>query len=768
MHEERAKIDALEDDWSFEETIPLRPTSKEEARMIKEKWVALASAWNENIVMMLVEVLPGPPKEESSKPPPPPPPPKIRGARRGKKPIDCDYDYNCADARGMIIRVGHYVQAAMVVNGKVSVERWAYSPQHQKQKVDKSCSNFEWQRILRMGNDYLPCHVAMAGSTREGTIKVGHEHQFGRFVWRVVESGTFPDVTIPFTPGGKLPWLKNRQRLHPDYDKPPALARTIDNIEVDYEDPEELFEMDPTTKDFIPSSAASANGCLEDDFGSSSSNPDLAFHNQLEPIYQNSPSQPHWATPPQRRHSDSGTPPATYAPTQSTQSTPTKARTRKASVPLQNTSMALFSQSQPTPRIPGLPAKPPPGIALPPRKLCLPPPGLVVPPNSFPYIDYTPNSAPVLKFFNFPTESSPPSVTNPPLYGRQPPPNPYPDFCAEAEKYRYWSFRFPTRSGPSDQGLDRPKKEFELPESIRVGYYSPTFHGVYSELESKQLGRQTPPPPDLVQHTTGVPRLFLPLLRELATEDPQVFTDTEHIKLQKASFSPPSDALTAEFTEDGPDEEQLDPEDARTEDELATDDDEYETDTDDESVVFIIAPPRYTGIGKSLSTNPKPVPPRFIKPPSEPKPVHKQSHSIPIIDPVGGRPRAASLYTAPPLPRIDTATATNPNSPPPSPPLLSRKEPTFQEPAATTYPSPAPSDSGTCDDIVLSLGGLGLAEVASGWSANGQFTLPSSPHREAEGYADTSGVVTAAIQPDCPTLEELAAFAGGLSLEPTT
>src|SRR5690606_3714683 len=64
--DERATIKTFDEDWSFEETIQRRPGPDGKARRpIREKWIALSSAWNQTIVLSLVEVLPGKPTASS-------------------------------------------------------------------------------------------------------------------------------------------------------------------------------------------------------------------------------------------------------------------------------------------------------------------------------------------------------------------------------------------------------------------------------------------------------------------------------------------------------------------------------------------------------------------------------------------------------------------------------------------------------------------------------------------------------------------------------
>jgi hypothetical protein len=75
-------------------------------------------------------------------------------------------------ARGVIVRLGQYVQGIMVVGTDVSAERWEFNG-----------GQGEWMRSKRVGKGMLPCGVTM----REEVLGVGGEIGFGEWKWGVEE-----------------------------------------------------------------------------------------------------------------------------------------------------------------------------------------------------------------------------------------------------------------------------------------------------------------------------------------------------------------------------------------------------------------------------------------------------------------------------------------------------------------------------------------------------------------------------------------------------
>ena len=80
------------------------------------------------------------------------------------------------EARGMVVRLGQYVQGVIRVGDHFALERWEW----------KGASE-GWKRLVRIEDYFLPCNVAM----EEEKIRLGGEVKFGEFVWKVVELSTF-------------------------------------------------------------------------------------------------------------------------------------------------------------------------------------------------------------------------------------------------------------------------------------------------------------------------------------------------------------------------------------------------------------------------------------------------------------------------------------------------------------------------------------------------------------------------------------------------
>lgn len=78
-------------------------------------------------------------------------------------------------ARGMVVRVGQYCQGFMRVGEKMALERWGWT------------GAGKWQRLIRMGDLFLPCGPAMENEY----LKFGGEVTFGDYVWKVVELSDF-------------------------------------------------------------------------------------------------------------------------------------------------------------------------------------------------------------------------------------------------------------------------------------------------------------------------------------------------------------------------------------------------------------------------------------------------------------------------------------------------------------------------------------------------------------------------------------------------
>ena len=79
-------------------------------------------------------------------------------------------------ARGMVVRVGHFCEGLVRVGEVISLERWKWGERG------------GWKRQARIGDLWLPCGVVLEG---EQKLKMGGEVRYGDFLWKVVEMSEF-------------------------------------------------------------------------------------------------------------------------------------------------------------------------------------------------------------------------------------------------------------------------------------------------------------------------------------------------------------------------------------------------------------------------------------------------------------------------------------------------------------------------------------------------------------------------------------------------
>ncbi|KAK3679411.1 hypothetical protein LTR78_000972 [Recurvomyces mirabilis] len=82
------------------------------------------------------------------------------------------------EARGMVVRMGQFVQGVLRAGSHFSLERWEWMGTAQKEG---------WQRVVRMGDSWMPCGAA----TEQRRLALGSEIRFGEYVWKVVELADF-------------------------------------------------------------------------------------------------------------------------------------------------------------------------------------------------------------------------------------------------------------------------------------------------------------------------------------------------------------------------------------------------------------------------------------------------------------------------------------------------------------------------------------------------------------------------------------------------
>ncbi|XP_014557089.1 hypothetical protein COCVIDRAFT_43877, partial [Bipolaris victoriae FI3] len=85
---------------------------------------------------------------------------------------------DAAGVRGVIVRVGQYVQGILMQGDKTTVERWEWAVENEG--VDEMA---KWQRTVRIGAAFLPCAVCF----RDAVLAVGGKVRYGEFEWVVEE-----------------------------------------------------------------------------------------------------------------------------------------------------------------------------------------------------------------------------------------------------------------------------------------------------------------------------------------------------------------------------------------------------------------------------------------------------------------------------------------------------------------------------------------------------------------------------------------------------
>lgn len=76
-----------------------------------------------------------------------------------------------SEARGMVVRLGQFVQGIVRVGEAVALERWEWREED------------GWKRTARIGDMFLPCGIAM----EEHRLTLGANVKFGHLEWEVVE-----------------------------------------------------------------------------------------------------------------------------------------------------------------------------------------------------------------------------------------------------------------------------------------------------------------------------------------------------------------------------------------------------------------------------------------------------------------------------------------------------------------------------------------------------------------------------------------------------
>lgn len=80
------------------------------------------------------------------------------------------------EARGLIVRVGQFVQGLLRVGKQLALERWEWKG------IGEG-----WRRQVRMGDMWLPCAAAI----EEARLELGGEVKHGDYMWKVIEHSKF-------------------------------------------------------------------------------------------------------------------------------------------------------------------------------------------------------------------------------------------------------------------------------------------------------------------------------------------------------------------------------------------------------------------------------------------------------------------------------------------------------------------------------------------------------------------------------------------------
>jgi hypothetical protein len=84
--------------------------------------------------------------------------------------------------RGVVVRVGQFVQGILMEGGEVTCERWEF--QFGDDGKDKGAEEeVQWKRTARTGDSFLPCAVAF----RPQVLSLGGRAMYAGFEWLVEE-----------------------------------------------------------------------------------------------------------------------------------------------------------------------------------------------------------------------------------------------------------------------------------------------------------------------------------------------------------------------------------------------------------------------------------------------------------------------------------------------------------------------------------------------------------------------------------------------------
>jgi hypothetical protein len=87
---------------------------------------------------------------------------------------------------GVIVRIADRCQGIVRIGDRVTIEQWETDPLVsglEAASIDEKQASGAWKRVMRVGDDFLPCAVAF----QPERVAVGSEVEYGSMAWKVME-----------------------------------------------------------------------------------------------------------------------------------------------------------------------------------------------------------------------------------------------------------------------------------------------------------------------------------------------------------------------------------------------------------------------------------------------------------------------------------------------------------------------------------------------------------------------------------------------------
>jgi hypothetical protein len=87
---------------------------------------------------------------------------------------------------GVVVRIANRCQGILRIGDRVTIEQWELDPLVTKFEVASDAQRQErgsWKRVVRVGDDFLPCAVTF----QPERIGVGSKVEYGSMAWKVTE-----------------------------------------------------------------------------------------------------------------------------------------------------------------------------------------------------------------------------------------------------------------------------------------------------------------------------------------------------------------------------------------------------------------------------------------------------------------------------------------------------------------------------------------------------------------------------------------------------